>query len=96
MIVLPYQLARPEQIFETENYVSSPPALWIIDETGANWTLGFNRGNEKEAPRGEFCFDVLRDGVRVLEAASRIERRNRKIRCFTREGWKTWTGISFF
>lgn len=90
---LDYMVRQGEQHFETENYVSSPPALIITDEMGVVWCLGFNKG---EAPRGEFAFNVLRDGVNTGVFASRIERRNRKIRCFTAEGWKTWNGRSFF
>lgn len=82
-----------EQTFETENYVSSPPALYIVDASNACWTLGFNRG---EAPSGEFAFNVLRDGINTGVFASRIERRNGRIRCFTREGWKVWNGSFWF
>jgi hypothetical protein len=44
-----FQLRRlhGEQHFITDNYVSSPPALIIVDDTGAVWTLGFKGG---EAP----------------------------------------------
>lgn len=91
--ILDFQKRPAEQTFITENYVSSPPALWIMDETGACWTLGFNPG---EGPRGEFSFNVLRDGRNTGEWASRIERRNGRIRCFTRTGWKVWNGVSFF
>jgi hypothetical protein len=80
------------QFFITESYVSSPPALRIIDETGACWTLGFTLG---EAPRGEFAFDVLRDGKNTGVYASRIERRNGRIRAFTKDGFKVWNGRSF-
>lgn len=92
MIVLPYMLKPKEQVHVTENYVSSPPALWILDEAGNAWTLGFSGG---EAPRGEYAFDVLMNGQRTGAIASRIERRNGRIRCFTRDGWKNWNGRSF-
>lgn len=91
--ILTFQKWQGEQTFVTENYVSSPPALWIIDEAGGCWTLGFNKG---EAPRGEFAFNVLLDGRNTGEWASRLERRNGRIRCFTHEGWKVWNGHSFF
>lgn len=81
-----------EPTFETENYVSSPPALWIVEADNSCWTLGFAAGN---APRGEFAFNVLRDGVNTGEFASRIERRNGRIRCFTKDGWKVWNGRLF-
>ncbi len=90
---LAFQRRQGEQTFVTDNYVSSPPALIIMDERGAVWTLGFNRG---EAPHGEFAFNVLRDGVNTGEWASRIERRNGRIRCFTKDGWKVWNGHSWF
>lgn len=90
---LEYQLRRPEGQMQTDNYVSSPPALWIVEEDGSCWTLGFNKG---EAPSGEFAFNVLRDGVSTGEWASRLERRNGRIRCFTKDGWKVWNGHSWF
>lgn len=85
---------RQQHDFETENYVSSPPALWVVDETGACWTLGFNP--DRDGPRGEFSFDVLRDGIWTGVSASRIERRGGRIRCFCRDGWKIWRGTSFY
>lgn len=82
-----------EQHFETENYVSSPPALIVLEPSGVVWSLGFNR---VFGPRGEFGFDVLRDGVWTGEWASRIERRAGKVRIFTCESfWKVWNGHSF-
>jgi len=84
-IILPYMVRPGEQQHITESYVSVPPALTITDETGAIWTLGFRFG---EAPRGEFAFNVLRNGIEIGEIASRIERRNGRIRIFTRHGWK--------
>lgn len=81
-----------EVVFVTENYVSVPPALWIIESDNTCWTLGFRPG---EAPNGEFAYNVLRNGVSTDVFASRIERRNGRIRCFTRDGWKTWNGRFF-
>lgn len=75
----------------SENYVSSPPALTITDEAGAVWVLGFNG----IVSRGEFAFDVLRNGIAVGEKANRIERRNGKIYIFGPEGRKAWNGRSF-
>ncbi len=77
-----------EQQHITESYVSVPPALTITDETGAVWTLGFRSTREDEGSRGEFSFNVLRNGRETGEVASRIERRNNRIRVFTRQGWK--------
>lgn len=90
--VLDFMCPRGEQIHVTENYFSVPPALTITDETGAIWTLGFNPGN---GPRGEFSFNVLRNGESTGEFASRIEMRGNRVRCFTSDGWKVWTGRSF-
>lgn len=81
-----------EQTYITESYVSVPPALRVSDETGAIWTLGFRPG---VGPRGEYSYNILRNGVDMGESASRIERRNGKVRIFTAEGWKNWNGRSF-
>lgn len=75
----------------TESYVSTPPALSITDETGAVWALGLNR----VISRGEFAFDVLRNGYPVGEQANRIERRNNKVYIFGPEGRKAWNGRTF-
>jgi len=94
------------QTHVTEPYVSSPPALLIVDEAGNYWALGFRMGapdgglKEKyetraDAPRGEFAFNVLKNGQNTGEFASRIERRQGKIRIFTRSGWKWWNGRNF-
>lgn len=85
IIILPYMIRQGEQQHITEEYVSVPPALTITDETGAIWTLGFSFG---AAPRGEFAFNVLRNGQETGETASRIERRRGRIRIFTATGWK--------
>ena len=91
--VLEYMRRPREQYHITEAYVSSPPALFIFDEVGDVFTLG----NRLQAgPRGEYAFDVLRNGVDTGEVASRIERRDGKIRIFTAVGWKRWTGRTFF
>lgn len=93
---LAYMRPQAEQTHITENYVSSPPALLVVDETNTVWTLGFDRQDHKfVAPRGEYAFNVLRNGEPTGEFASRIERRNRKIRIFTADGWKVWSGKSF-
>lgn len=84
-IILPYMIRSGAQQHVTEEYVSVPPALTITDETGAIWTLGFRTGR---APRGEFAFNVLRNGLETGKVASRIERRRGQIRIFTATGWK--------
>jgi hypothetical protein len=86
-----YLTERREHV--TENYVSSPPALTIFDETGAIWCLD---NDLQPGPFGEYAFSVLRNGARMGAVASRIERRNGKIRVFTIDGWRQWTGKGFF
>ena len=88
MNILPYMIREGEQHYVTESYVSVPPALIITDERGAIWTLGNTTAPKWQAPDGEFAFDVLRNGVDTGEVASRIERRNGRVRIFTRDGWK--------
>ena len=91
-MIYDYMLKPKEQLFITEEYVATPPALWIHDERGDVWTLGTLTGDRRDAPNGEFDFPVLRNGEYVGLFASRIERRKGKIRAFTRQGWRTWTG----
>jgi hypothetical protein len=88
----PYMRLQGEQTHITEAYVVVPPALTITDERGDVWTLGFNTQPRARSPNGEFAYDVLRNGEHTGEAASRIERRAGRIRVFTRDGWKRWTG----
>jgi hypothetical protein len=90
-----YQKLQGEQTFVTENYVSSPPALIVVNEKGEVFTLGFQRGQIFDGPRGEYCFDILKDGEPTGIIGSRIERRNGKIRVFTRGGWRIWNGREF-
>jgi hypothetical protein len=92
-----YMFPDEEQSHVTEAYVSSPPALVVVDESNTVWTLGADHVKpEAGAPRGEFAFEVLRNGVPTGEFASRIERRRGRIRIFTRTGWKTWARGKFF
>ena len=88
---LPFMLPHAHR-YETESYVSVPPALIITDERNAVWTLGFN-GNGVSG--GEFSYDVLRNGLPTGEFANRIEWRNKRLRIFGPQGWKIWTGRSF-
>lgn len=92
MILLEYAVRKGPQLHITEDYVSSPPALTITDERGVVWILGLRYG---EAPKGEFAFNVLRNGHETGEVASRIERRGGRIRIFTAKGWKRWNGRAF-
>lgn len=93
----PYMAPQGPQKHITEAYVSSPPALIIVDEAGIIWTLGIQEGIELGAtrPHGEFCFEVLANGNKTGEYASRIERRGGRIRIFTHRGYKFWNGRAF-
>lgn len=91
----PFMALQGEQTHITESYVSIPPALTIVDECGAVWTIGFQTAPRERSPNGEFAFDVLRNGVFAGEFASRIERRAGRIQIFGRDGWKRWNGSSF-
>lgn len=95
MIAYPYMMLQGEQRHVTESYVSVPPALTITDEQGAVWTIGFQSAPRDKSPDGEYAYNVLRNGVEVGESASRIERRNGKIRIFTANGWKRFNGNTF-
>lgn len=90
--VMPYMKLDGEQQFQTENYVSTPPALLVLEANGDVWTLGFN---QIRGPRGEYAFDVLRNGQFTGQHASRIERRAGRVRIFTVDGFKTWSGNQF-
>lgn len=93
--IQPYMVRKGEQVHITENYVSSPPALTLTDERGDLWCLGFTAAPHGKTPNGEFAYSVLRNGVPTGEYASRIERRGERIRIFTADGFKRWTGVSF-
>ena len=88
----------PEQ-FITESYVSVPPARWILNERGEVFTLGIDIGPQSEWPGGQYGWQVLVDqgqGARYTGCvASQLERRNRQVRAFTRQGWRTWNGHVF-
>lgn len=93
--LMPFIRPQGEQRHITESYVSVPPALIITDEHNCIWTLGLNTAPRGKSPDGEYAFDVLMNGRNMGEVASRIERRGGRVRIFTREGWKQWTGTTF-
>jgi len=94
--VLSYMVPHSPQTHITEDYVSSPPGLIIVDERGAYWTLGLQYQWLRDAPEGEFAFNVLRNGRETGVFASRIERRKGKIRVLQRGGtYLYWNGQSF-
>jgi hypothetical protein len=90
-----YMFPEQEQKYVTESYVSSPPAARVTDERNDVFTLGYVYQVQRDSPRGEYAFNVLRNGCDTGEYASRIERRNGKVRIFTRNGWKVWNFRSF-
>lgn len=89
---LPYMVPSGPQTHITEAYVSSPPALVIVDEAGSIFTLAPNR---RGVIGGRFVFDVLRNGQPTGAIASVVERRGGRIRAFCADGWKRWNGNSF-
>jgi hypothetical protein len=78
----------------TESYVAIPTALWIRDDEGALWTLGFDY-DEASWRGGRYEYDIVRNGVNTGEFGRFIEFRKRKVRIWGSEGWKTWTGRCF-
>lgn len=100
-MIYDYMHAPKEQKFITEPYVASPPALWIHDERGHVFTLATDQPPHPDlAARGEYTFSVNWSPCpgKVYNAgiwASRLERRNGKVRAFTREGWRVWNGRAF-
>lgn len=85
-----------EQQHITENYETSPPCAHITDLYGGVWCLGYHCGVKGRSPKGQYCYNVLRNGKEVGEMASVIAIKNGKIRIYTETGWKKWTGFSFF
>jgi hypothetical protein len=94
-MLLPFMMPRKEQIYVTESSVSVPPALLITDEGNNVWTLGFQAGIKGQCPRGEYAYNVLLNGAETGEIASRIEKQKGRIRIFTVDGWKRYSGHSF-
>ena len=81
----------------SDGYVSSPPALFIVDEFGKVFALAEEFGTVWDGNKsmGEFVFRVLVNGNKSGYFASRIEMRRGKVRIFTKSGWKDWTGKEF-
>lgn len=90
-----YMFPETVQKYVTESSVSSPPAARITDAGNNVWTLGYAYQVERDAPKGEYAFNVLRNGEETGEFASRIEYRNGRVRIFTRQGYKVFNGRSF-
>jgi hypothetical protein len=95
--ILTPQYAAQGRTFEyiTEPYVVSPPAAYIISEDRRTFTLGF-RMKELDKLKGTYLFNILVDGYDSGEYASKIEKKDHRVRILTRdEGWKYWNGKSF-
>lgn len=91
----PFMAAGTEQSPESEPYVVCPPALFIRDRQRNTWTMGFMRPHRDPHRRGEYEFDVVRNGRSTGEYACRIEYLKGKIRIYGHEGWRTWSGSRF-
>lgn len=97
-----YKFMKPqgEHMPVTEGYVAIPPALWIRDEQGALWTLGFDY-DEVSWRTGKWSYDVVRNGEKTGEFARHIEYRNNsygvKTVRISEDGrsWKYWSNGQF-
>lgn len=92
---MPYQLKGYRTEYITEEYISSPPAAFIIAENGDSFTLGPIFKQYKDNPTGMYSFNILRNGADTGIFASLIEKRKGKVRVFTKSGWYYWNGTSF-
>lgn len=88
----PFMKRQKEQVHITENTVSSPPALVLTDERGDRWCLGTIGA---VIVGGEFAYPVVWNGRYTGEVACRIEMTGGRIKIFTAEGFKRWTGRAF-
>ena len=91
-----YHFMRPQgpHMPITEAYVSIPPSLYIRDEEGATWTLGFDY-SEAEWRTGKWEYDVVRNGRVTGAFAQVIEFRKKKIIIYGAEGRRVWNGRQF-
>lgn len=91
----PFMEAGKEEQPESEAYVVSPPALWILDKERARWTMGFMRPHRDPHRTGEYEFDVVRNGKPTGEYACRIEYKRGVVWIFGADGWRHWNGKTF-
>ena len=91
-----WQFMRPQgpHMPVTEAYVSIPPALWIRDDEGALWTLGFDY-SEAEWRTGRYEYDVVRNGQKTGDFARTIEFRQHKVVIHGADGRRVWSGRQF-
>ncbi len=94
-MILDYMKKGYTKEFITDMYVSSPPAAYIVDERGNVFTLGFKYQEERDSPKGHYSFNILINGKDTGQYGTHIERRNGKIRVFTKYGFKIWNGNCF-
>jgi hypothetical protein len=83
----------------TEASVCIPPALWIRDDEGALWTLGFDY-DERAWRGGKYEYDVVRNARVTGEFARIIECSvnslgNKVVRIWGADGWRTWRNGRF-
>lgn len=90
-----YAVRDGAQVHISETYVASPPAAHIDDLYGAVWCLGYSCGIKGRSPKGQFCYNVLRNGRETGEMASVIEIKLGVVYIYTELGMKRWTGHSF-
>lgn len=96
MYTIPYLKQGRTFEYISEPYVASPPAAYVISEDRRTFCLGLTLQDLRDAPAGHYAYRVLIDGQPTDEFASHIEKRNNRVRIFTRGGyWKVWTGSSF-
>ncbi len=94
-----YAVRDGEQVHISDTYVSTggarASAAHLDDADGARWCLGYAVGIKGRSPKGQFCYNVLRNGMEVGEMASVIEMRLGVVRIYTETGWKRWNGHTF-
>ncbi|SRR6266852_3120466 len=97
MIALDYMMPKNHAPAETENYVASPPALFIRSDDSRNvFALGMQEfTHHSRGIKGLFHYNVLRNGYETGEWASRIEKRGGRVSIHTPDGTKRWTGKVF-
>lgn len=82
-------------IYESESYTSVPPARYIFDSQGNVFQFGLAYQDERERPQGHYAFNVLLNEHQTGEFASQIEKKDGRVRIFTKQGWKYFNGRSF-
>lgn len=100
-MIMKYQFippyARQGKGFEyiSQSYEASPPAAYIISSDRKTFVLGVLKVPLHDSPDGHYGYNVLVDGNDTQLFASHIEKRNNRVRIFTRNGWLYWNGKHF-